>query len=62
MSPLKKVQLLPIKAQILSERKVELFGFDTFFSRAFLYFHQFPKYKYMNMVQRTNRTAYDFIN
>ncbi len=33
MSPLKKAQLLPIKAQVLSRRKVELFGFDTFFSR-----------------------------
>jgi len=30
-SPLKKVQLLSIKAQILSGRKVELLGFDAFF-------------------------------
>jgi len=30
MSLLKKVQLLPIKAQTLLRRKVELFGFDTF--------------------------------
>ena len=31
MTLLKKVQLLPIKAQILSRPKVQLFGFDPFF-------------------------------
>jgi len=33
LSSPKKVQLLPIKAQILSRRKVELLGFDSFLRR-----------------------------